>query len=441
MSNTSPKSDVALKTCDVFGRCGACSHLDVPYQEQLAQKHAEIEQLFAPLNTGVEVAAPLGMSTPYHYRTKVISPFAPAKDAKDLRRLGKNARTKSQTQQSSQKKHKSSHHTKDNMPEILTGMYEKGTHRLIPEDHCLLEDKRAQGIVPAIRHIMKRYGMEPYDEDTGNGFVRHVVIRVGHDTSEILVTLVTNGETFPASKAFCRELVTRCPQVTSVVQNINTRQTNVVLGEKERRLYGPGFILDRLGALTFRLSSQSFYQVNPQQALVLYQQAIASADLRPQNTLIDAYCGTGTIGLMAAKLHENDQVQVIGVDSVDAAIRDARMNASHNGVDNAEFHQGDAGQFLSRWVETGELDPDKLVVMMDPPRAGSTQEFLSACVKAHPRTIVYISCNPKTQVRDVSHLVEQGYQITAIQPVDMFPHTDHIENIVTLTREDCKSSD
>ena len=220
----------------------------------------------------------------------------------------------------------------------------------------------------------------------------------------------------------------RCPRITSVVQNVNERQTNVILGEREQTLYGPGFILDKLCGLSFRISSQSFYQVNAVQTEVLYERAIDLAGFTGSETAIDAYCGTGTIGLVAAKRGAR---QVIGVDTVASAVRDARENAKHNGVENARFAVGDAGAFMRERAAAGDAVD---VLLMDPPRAGSSEEFLAAAVTLAPRRIVYISCNPTTQVRDLAFLRQHGYAVRTVQPVDMFPHTDHIETIALVER-------
>ncbi|MBQ9001432.1 MAG: 23S rRNA (uracil(1939)-C(5))-methyltransferase RlmD [Eggerthellaceae bacterium] len=383
-------------TCNVARQCGGCSHIDVAYDEQLACKNARVRELFANEFPEAEIHPILGMDAPYHYRNKVTSPFAPGKRGPNGGR------------------------------EILTGMYAAGTHRIVQADGCLIENEQAQQVIRAIRQIMKRHKIEPYDEDRGTGFMRHAIVRVGHESGEILVTLVTNSDEFPASKSFCRELVKKCPFITTIVQNVNLRQTNVILGEKERRLYGPGFILDALCGLSFRISSQSFYQVNAVQTEVLYEQAMKLADLGAVQAAIDAYCGTGTIGLVAAK---RGAASVIGVDSVESAIRDARENARHNGIENARFTAADATSFMCDAAETGErID----VVFMDPPRAGSTPEFLDALARLAPSRVVYISCNPETQVRDLRHLAAKGYRVREIRPVDMFPHTDHIETVVRL---------
>lgn len=350
------------------------------------------------------------MDDPCRYRDKVMSPLVAGKRGPGGRR------------------------------EVLTGMYAKGTHQVIAADGCLLENEVAQKVVRAVASIMRKHGIEPYDEDSGRGFLRHVVVRVGHESGEVLVTLVTNADEFPHAKSFCRELVRRVPQVTTVVQNVNTRQTNVVLGAKERVLFGPGFILDTLCGMSFRISSQSFYQVNARQTDVLYRTAVDLAQLRGGETVVDAYCGTGTIGLVAAGSAPG--VRLIGVDSEASSIRDARKNAAHNGMEGAEFVAADATEFLQSLAAGGAGAKEEgaagrrapVVLFMDPPRAGSTPEFLDAAASLAPERIVYISCNPRTQVRDVQRLLDAGYAVEAVQPVDMFPHTDHIECVVSLGR-------
>ena len=431
----------SMKACPVERECGGCTQVTIPYTEQLTAKDERVRELFVEF-AGVDIRSIIGMDEPYHYRNKVTSPFAPGKrgaggkrkGASDIRGFGKG--------RDARRKRGSNGGFQGNASrEILTGMYAAGTHRLVPTDGCLVESKQGQQVIQAIRSIMKRHGIAPYDEDHGSGFMRHAVVRVGHESGEVLVTLVTNSDEFPSSKSFCRELVKRCPFVTAVVQNVNTRKTNVILGEKERRLFGPGFILDTLCGLSFRVSSQSFYQVNAVQTTVLYEQAMQLAGFENNSTncvykvenmpnasvVIDAYCGTGTIGLVAAK---RGAAQVIGVDSVGSAIRDACENARHNGVENARFVTADASAFMRERAATGERTD---VVFMDPPRAGSTSEFLDALAQLAPERVVYISCNPETQVRDVRHLVGAGYVLRTVQPVDMFPHTDHIETVALLT--------
>ncbi len=425
--------------CSISKKCGGCSQIGVPYDQQLAEKQAAIEALFAPLiesggaaQSGTEAPSPtgssplvrpiLGMDDPWHYRTKIVSPFAPAKKKHSLRSMAHTGRAGKLALR---------------REDILCGMYAAGTHQIIECEECPVEHPVGRRVVAAVRQIMARYGMAPYNEDTGAGFVRHVVVRVGAQSGEVLVTLVTNGREFTGSKNFCKELVRQVPEVTTVVQNINTRQTNVIFGEEEQVLYGPGFILDTLCGLSFRISSNSFFQVNARQTQVLYETAIklagetftGSSAENMSPTILDAYCGTGTIGLVAAAAAPG--AQVIGVDSTEAAIADARQNAVHNGIENARFVAQDAGEFMEGYALLGESVD---VVFMDPPRSGASPEFLQALIKLAPKNIVYISCNPETQVRDAVTLMEAGYSIESVQPVDMFPHTPHVETVVLMTR-------
>lgn len=433
--------------CPVDARCGGCKNLCVPYTKQLIDKQLRIERLFAPLAPDGTISLIKGMKDPYHYRNKVISPFAPGKK---LPPRGQDRKTTDPRDRKAADA-RGAKGSKGKRPqaryEILTGMYAAGSHELVPTDKCLIENETAKKVVLAVRDIMRKHDVAPYREDTGTGFMRHVVVRIGHTSGEVLVTLVTNSDDFPSSKSFCRELIRLCPAVTTVVQNVNERQTNVILGDKERVLYGPGFILDELCGLSFRISSKSFYQVNATQTEVLYRAAMDLAGFDGTQVAIDAYCGTGTIGLVAAK---SGAARVIGVDSVESAIRDARTNARHNGVENAEFVAGDATDFMCELAKEGVLGASEqeegaqaggLVVLMDPPRAGSTEEFLRAAAALAPKRIVYISCNPETQARDVEFLDSIGYAVVAVQPVDMFPHTDHIECIVALEPADALSPD
>ena len=436
---TSRRAAASDSPCPVDARCGGCKNLCVPYTKQLIDKQLRIERLFAPLAPDGTISLIKGMKDPYHYRNKVISPFAPGKK---LPPRGQDRKaTDARAAKGGKGKRPQARY------EILTGMYAAGSHELVPTDKCLIENETAKKVVLAVRDIMRKHDVAPYREDTGTGFMRHVVVRIGHTSGEVLVTLVTNSDDFPSSKSFCRELIRLCPAVTTVVQNVNERQTNVILGDKERVLYGPGFILDELCGLSFRISSKSFYQVNATQTEVLYRAAMDLAGFDGTQVAIDAYCGTGTIGLVAAK---SGAARVIGVDSVESAIRDARTNARHNGVENAEFVAGDATDFMCELAKEGVLGAESpeegaqaggLVVLMDPPRAGSTEEFLRAAAALAPKRIVYISCNPETQARDVEFLDSIGYAVVAVQPVDMFPHTDHIECIVALEPVDALSPD
>lgn len=417
--------------CPAARECGACQHVNEPYEEQLRRKDRAMADLFADLAPQGALEPIIGMDNPYHYRNKVMSPFAPGRklaDAPDARRGRRSGRGYSPDGRVRKSGAGKAGRASAPRREILCGMYAAHSHRIIDTSCCLVENEDAKRVVRAVRGLMGKFGISPYDEDRGTGFMRHAVIRVGHESGEVLVTLVTNGPEFPGSKAFCRELVKRCPFVTTVVQNVNERQTNVVLGQREQTLYGPGFILDRLCGLSFRISSQSFYQVNAVQTEVLYRTAVGLANLTGTETAIDAYCGTGTIGLVAAQA---GAARVIGVDSVASSIRDARQNAAHNGIENARFETADAGEFMRELAARGERAD---VLLMDPPRAGSSEEFLDAACELAPSRIVYISCNPATQVRDLQRLARAGYAVRAVKPVDMFPHTDHIESVVLAQR-------
>ena len=466
--------------CSVDVQCGGCEAIALPYEQQLLLKNALVADLFEGVGGDFELRPILGMQDPFRYRNKIISPFAPGKKIEQPKAAAGADKGDDQKKKRRQR---------GLTCEILTGMYEQGTHKLVPTTSCLIENEVGQQVVSAIKAIMQRHAIEPYNEDTGEGFMRHVVVRVGHESGEVLVTIVTNEEKFPAGKSFAKELIVRVPQVTTVVQNVNMRQTNVILGEQETVLYGPGFILDTLCGLSFRISSTSFYQVNATQTEVLYNTAVELAGLTGAQTVIDAYCGTGTIGLVAAT---RGAQRVIGVESNAAAVRDAWENARHNGVENATFIAADATQFMREFAqkdtdelmdeakanaaaELGEEAEDavvhvagfngaasetdreadaastadfdapvaaanestdhELVLLMDPPRAGSTPEFLQAAADLAPQRIVYVSCNPETQVRDIELLQKRGYELQIVQPVDMFPHTAHVETVALLSRK------
>lgn len=427
-----------VRSCPVERVCGACQHVGRPYAEQLAAKDARVAALFADVALQGAIRPILGMEEPYHYRNKVISPYAPGRRLAGGEGRGRDSgrdTQKGRGRATGKGRERGRGHRDAPRREILCGMYAAGSHRIVPTDGCLIENEEAKRVIRAVRDLMGRFGLAPYDEDAHTGFLRHAVVRVGHESREMLVTLVTNGREFPASRAFCRELVRRCPAITTIVQNVNERRTNVILGQREQRLYGPGFILDTLCGLSFRISSQSFYQVNAVQTAVLYETAVNLAGFTGAERAIDAYCGTGTIGLVAAK---RGAAQVTGVDTVASAIRDARENARHNGVENARFVVADAGDFMRELACEGERVD---VLLMDPPRAGASEPFLEAAAALAPARIVYISCNPETQVRDLRFLCERGYAVRVVQPVDMFPHTDHVETVALVEREGAPQTD
>ena len=309
--------------------------------------------------------------------------------------------------------------------QIISGVYQSASHRIVPVSDCLIEDKVADQIIVTIRKLLKSFKIRPYDEDTGRGTLRHVLVRRGWRSGEILVVLVTAHGMLPGKRNFVRALLQQHPDITTVVQNINAGQTSLVLGAHSEVLYGPGYIREQLGDFTFRISPRAFYQINPVQTEVLYRTALEYAELTGTETVVDAYCGTGTIGIFASR----NAARVIGVENNRDAVRDAISNAKANRADNVRFYTADASDFLQGMAKAGEHAD---VVILDPPRAGSDERFLSAITTVAPERVVYVSCNPETLARDLGYLSRHGYRVERIQPVDMFPHTEHIETVCQL---------
>ena len=376
--------------CSVSKKCGSCQYQGVPYKEQLAAKQKRMKKL---LGKFANVKPIIGMDDPFYYRNKVHAVF-----------------------------------DRDKKGNIICGTYEAKTHKVVPIEECMIEDKISQEIIRTIRDMLKSFRIKTYDEGTGYGLLRHVLVRRGFSTDEIMVVLVIGSPIFPSKNNFVKALRKKYPQITTVVLNVNAKKTSMVLGERDIVIYGKGYIRDTLCGCTFRISPQSFYQVNPVQTEILYKTAIEYAGLGRKETVIDAYCGIGTIGLVAAKRAKN----VIGVELNPDAVRDARINAKENKITNARFYQGDAGEFMENMAENGEHAD---VVFMDPPRTGSDKKFMSSVIKLNPSRIVYISCGPETLARDLEYLTKHGYDVRKIQPVDMFSFTDHCENICLLTKK------
>ena len=290
----------------------------------------------------------------------------------------------------------------------------------------MIENSKADEIIVSVRQLLKSFKIRPYNEDTGYGLLRHVLIRTGYATGQIMVVLVLASPVFPSKNNFVKALLKLHPEITTIVLNVNNRSTSMVLGDKEQVIYGKGFIEDKLCEKTFRISPKSFYQVNPMQAEKLYQKAIEYACLTGKETVVDAYCGTGTIGIAAT----SGANKVIGVELNPDAVRDAVFNAKFNKVKNIEFYQNDAGKFLTGLAKQNvHVD----VVIMDPPRSGSTEEFLTSVVEVGADRVVYVSCNPDTMVRDLKFLKGKGYGVRKCVAVDMFPFTEHVETVVLLS--------
>ena len=292
---------------------------------------------------------------------------------------------------------------------------------------CQIEDEKADAIINDIRGLLKSFKIKIYNEDTGYGLLRHVLIRRGFSTGEIMVVLVLGSPVMPSKNNFVKALRKLHPEITTVVLNVNDKRTSMVLGDRETTIYGKGYIEDVLCGLRFRISSKSFYQINPVQTEKLYGKAMELAGLSGTERVIDAYCGIGTIGMVAAKFAK----EVIGVELNPDAVRDAVKNAKHNQMKNIRFYQEDAGRFMEKMAALGEKAD---VVFMDPPRSGSTEQFMKSVVTLAPKKIVYISCDPQTQARDLKYLTRYGYKAMGAYPYDMFPFTKHAENIVLLTK-------
>lgn len=379
--------------CPVYRKCGGCQLQNLSYPRQLAWKQDRCQRLLGRFG---KVQPILGMETPYHYRNKVQAAFAYDK------RRGR----------------------------IISGVYQSSTHWIVPVDSCQTEDETADRIIVSIRGLLRDFKLTAYDENTGRGFLRHVLVKRAFSTGQVMVVLVTGTPVFTAKRHFVEKLLRLHPEITTVLQNVNGKRTSLVLGDQEKVLYGPGTIVDELCGCRFRISAKSFYQINHVQTQVLYNKAMEFAGLTGKERVLDAYCGIGTIGLVAAK---HGAGQVLGVELNPQAVKDAIQNARENGVKNAWFTQGDAGEFLADAALEGERWD---VVFLDPPRAGASQEFLTALAACAPRRVVYISCDPETLSRDLGILQANHYRIEKIQPVDMFPHTQHIECVVRLSRKE-----
>lgn len=375
------------KPCPYTKKCGGCALQGMPYAQQLQQKKHAVAKLFEGI---AKPEATIGMENPYHYRNKVHAVFGYA---------GKG--------------------------EIISGIYQEGTHKIVPIASCLIEDEKADAIISTIRNLLKSFRIKTYDEDSEYGLLRHVLVRCGRKTGEYMVVLVLASPILPSKNNFVKALLREHPEIKTVVLNVNDKRTSMVLGARNIVLYGKGSIEDELCGLRFSISPASFYQINPEQTEKLYREAIRLAALTGTERIIDAYCGIGTIGMAAA----GQAGEVIGVELNPDAVRDAKGNAKKNQIQNARFFQGDAGEFMVQLAKDGQTAD---VVFMDPPRAGSSEAFLGAVAKLHPKRVVYISCNPETQVRDVRVLMKKGYRVKRLQPVDMFPFCRDVECIALL---------
>lgn len=383
------ETDRSIK-CINSVKCGGCQYAGMSYENELKLKQEYVDGLFKKICKCDPI---LGMYRPVFYRNKVHAVIGKDKDG-----------------------------------QIISGTYEEGTHNIVDNDECMIEDKKSDEIIRTLKELFKSFKYEPYDEDARRGFIRHVLIRRGFSTKEIMVVLVTSEIKFPSKNNFVKALLDKHPEITTIVQNVNGHSTSMVLADRNKVIYGKGYIEDVLCGCRFRISPSSFYQINLSQTEKLYKSAMKMAEITPKDTVIDAYCGIGTIGICAASKAK----KVIGVELNQDAVKDAQTNAEINNLRNISFVNADAGEFLVEYSKTKRAD----VVIMDPPRSGSTEDFLNSLIKIKPDRIVYISCNPQTQVRDIQVLKKGGYEVKECKPVDLFPHTGHIETIVALHRTD-----
>ena len=384
--------------CPCFYQCGGCQFQDYAYSAQLLFKQNKVKEQFRKIaHIDVDPLPTLGMENPLFYRNK-IQPL-----------LGL-----------------------DDYGNVYSGFYKEGTHVIVPVEKCFIENEKATKILSSIRKLMKSFHVAPYDERSGYGVMRHILIKTSYYYPEIMVVFITSVDSFPSRNNFIHALLKECPEITTIVQNINSRHTSVVLGEKTRVLYGKGFIQDTLCGVHFRISAKSFYQTNPVMTEILYKTAMDFANLSKTDVVFDAYSGIGTIGLIAAK----DVEKVISVEIVKEAVQDAKENAKYNHIDNFYAYADDASDFIYKMKEKQEhID----VLFMDPPRKGSDEKFLKAVLSIKPKRIVYISCDPSSLARDVAFL-SKSYDIKKVQPVDMFPQTFHVETILLLSRKDVKKA-
>ncbi len=377
--------------CITYKRCGGCNLRHIKYEETLKMKQNAVQSLVnKTLKTKVKVQETIGMENPFHYRNKAQYPIGINKEG-----------------------------------EPVIGVFAQRTHDVIPMEKCLIQNPKSEEIAKTILQFIKDNKISVYNEKTGKGLFRHIVIKVGIKTNEIMCILVVNGKSIPKEAQLVEELTSKFPQIKTIVKNINMRNTNVILGKENINIYGEGYIEDILGKYTFKISPLSFYQVNPVQAEKLYNLGVEMAQITKQDTVFDLYCGIGTITLFMSKYAK----KVYGIEIVEEAIKAAKENAKINNVDNTEFYAGDVEVVLDDLINNKGISAD--IVMFDPPRKGLDKNSINNILKIKPKKIVYISCNPATLIRDLTFF-ENQYNIKTIVPVDMFPFTSNVECVSVM---------
>ncbi|WP_343101841.1 23S rRNA (uracil(1939)-C(5))-methyltransferase RlmD [Romboutsia sp. MSSM.1001216sp_RTP31141st1_G3_RTP31141_220114] len=385
---------VDRKCSDSLKDCGGCQVQELEYQKQLDIKTNEVKQVITRIGKldNVEIHNTIGMENPFRYRNKAQFP---------IQKSGNNP---------------------------VIGFYKKKSHDIIPMDKCIIQHDINDKIVKIIKTYINAYNVSVYDEKTHTGVLRHLVTKIGFTTNEVMVVLVANGKKLPYLKELASVLEENIPGFKTLVVNVNREKTNVILGKENRVIYGNGKINDYIGNLVFEISPLSFFQVNPVQTEVLYNKALEYADLKENDTVFDIYCGIGTISLFLAQKAK----KVYGIEIVEDAIKDAKINAHINKLDNVEFYVGKAEEVVPKMYSEGKTAN---VVVVDPPRKGCDEKVLDTIISMQPDRVVYVSCNPSTLARDLNYLDERGYRCTEIQPVDMFPHTMHVECVAKLEKK------
>lgn len=380
--------------CPIYKQCGGCQLQHINYEGQLLYKQKQVKDVLERIGkldlSRITVHPTLGMEDPWNYRNKAQVPVGEREGG------------------------------------LIAGFYQQRSHEIIDMNECLIQQSENDRVVQAIKEICGKYGIKAYNEERHKGWLRHIMVRYGAVTGEMMVVFITRTNDFPHKAKIVEEITAALQHVKSIVQNINPKKTNVIFGDETTVIWGEEYIYDTIGGIKFAISARSFYQVNPEQTKVLYDKALEYAELNGEETVIDAYCGIGTISLFLAKQAK----KVYGVEIVPEAIEDAKRNAELNGIENAEFAVGEAETVIPKWYEEG-IAADTLVV--DPPRKGCDEALLRTILEMKPKRVVYVSCNPGTLARDLRVLEDGGYATLEVQPVDMFPHTSHVECVAILT--------
>ena len=383
--------------CSTYKRCGGCNLRHIKYEQTLKMKQNAVQNLVnKTLKTKIQVQETLGMENPYYYRNKAQYPVGTDKNGK-----------------------------------LIIGVFANRTHEIIPIQKCFIQNEKSEKLAKFVFEWIAKNNISIYNEKTGKGLIRHIVTKIGIKTNEVMCVLVINGNSIPKEQELVKEILENFPEVKTIVKNINTKNTNVIMGKENINIYGNGYIEDILGEYKFKISPLSFYQVNPVQAEKLYNIGVEAAKITKENIVFDLYCGIGTISLFMAKYAK----KVYGIEIVEDAVNDAKENALNNNINNVEFIAGDVENVLDELINKRNIIPD--IVMVDPPRKGLDNKSIDNIIRILPKKVVYISCNPATLVRDLAKL-EDTYEVENIKPVDMFPFTSHVEVCALLELKNCQ---